>query len=115
MSVSPRANEARRTLGRLAPDQGLGVVLEDVLLHVAGAEDEEADHKDGDDAAEDGGGERGVVVHEEPALDGEHERNEPEVAPHEHEAKAATWSETAYTSASCLTHRSWRMSQVEVM
>lgn len=78
-----------RTLGGLAPDQGLGVVLEDVLLHVAGAEDEEADHKDGHDAAEDGGREGGVAVYEEPALDGEHERDEPEVAPHEHKAKAA--------------------------
>ena len=62
-------------------------MLEDVLLHVAGAKDEEARHEHRNDGSGDWGREVVGSIDEEPALNGESERDEEEVAPNEHEAK----------------------------
>jgi hypothetical protein len=78
-----------RTACRLAPDGLLRVVLEVVLLLVAGAEYVIANDEQPDTCRELRGRECASVVQEKPALDAEGERDEDEVTPDQHPAEAA--------------------------
>lgn len=73
--------------GRLAPDGGVGVCSEAVLLRVRAAEDREARREDGQDYYQLWVGQGPRVGEKEEILDRESEGDENVVAPNEHEAE----------------------------
>lgn len=73
--------------GGLAPDGGVGVCFEAVLLRVRAAEDGEAHREDGQDCYQLWVGQGPGVGEKEEILDGESEGDEDVVAPDEHEAE----------------------------